>query len=227
MAITKANPLSETSLQVFEAVSAYAPAALSGYHAGELSRARFASGQDVEMLIYNALLSAGHSLDYNPNAHKPGADIFLPDKQGKTEDGFGISVKTGTLNKADRVAISGSRTTNQETHADKIAFFKDTSPDVFFLLSRSKSLSTLDLLHRRLPAVTYSLIAIDGSVISYGKASDWEMRETKRGGLNAHLDRRKYNMKITASMSGQLWIDMDLKYLPHKRFDMTIDLSNL
>jgi hypothetical protein len=181
---------------------------INEWHASTFGANMVISDKIAEHIINRALMQSGYATRHDAGSHKVGADVHLTDVSGKTEDGLGISVKTGTVVKAaklsesDKLTISGSRTGKYKTLEEKINFLTDTSPNVYTCISRERGVSDTSISDGK--NFHYTVYVFSGDLINYGKPEDWDV-ESK---TNAHINSEYFKAEIRATMSDQVWTEM-------------------
>lgn len=160
-------------------------------------------GITVEMILVSALKKANMAYTHDASSHSPGSDIFLPHKGRKdTAHTYGVSVKSGVIERNGLLKVTGSRTTKKKTLQEKLDHLHDTSPEAYFLLSN----------HRN-DIEKYRMTAFPGPLITYGTVQDWEENE-KAWKLLRPVGMLQ-NASINKSSSDQLTMVLDTS---HKDF---------
>ena len=168
----------------------------------------FVSDRLAETIISETFLQVNLAHTYDGGSHKIGSDIYLIDEKCSTNKGYGLSIKTGTTTSPKPtntpiLNLSGSRTTTYKEIADKLSFFKRSSPNGYIAFSRpSKAKMQTD---GSTNDVNYTVYLFEGSEVNLGESRDWIINKQ---GFKFESD--KLTATITKSMSDQLWLKVKM-----------------
>lgn len=148
----------------------------------------------LEELITKALADANIDHEWSYGSHGVVTDITLA--TGET-----ISVKSGIWNqKKNILTFSGSRLGSYPTLQDKYNRIVDTKPDFYIFGSTPKN-PALKTAHE------YAFFILTGDEVNYGDFTDWV------DGPRPTVTTPAVTASINATMSHQLWTDVDLTHI--------------
>ena len=158
-----------------------------------------------EETLHNAFADSGFSTTWKADrSHKVGEDMRIENMPNSR-----ISCKSGQLTTPRKgspsVKFNGSRTTSQESIADKIAHLSADHDDWYFVLAKKKPFDK-----------TYRLLIFESSVCKVNKLT-WAENDSGKQWIGVG----DFQASINKSMSSQLWTTLPMDMVTYK-YDIVV-----